>query len=311
MIKLQRRGRISSRAFSLIELMVVIGIIVLLIAVLIPVVKSSRDSAHRAATLSQMQGIARACEHYYADWNAYPGVVPDVGAAGSCIDGGTVKFSGAQNLFLGLTRRFYMAVPTTGTATAVPNLTPPTYFDDDPSRQMANYAVNNPFGALTIPGAPVTAAFNTFPPYMTARPSEISNVKHSNESNGLDLVKLPCFVDAAFGSDSKPILYYRQAYKYDPEMTPASVASAPFAGLGNITHDDPTDGTHACYYSNANTLIASDSTIPTTTSTPKLDTFVTNNINGQMVPKGGFVLISAGIDRVYGTSDDIVVTGGQ
>ena len=55
----QSLSRTSSRAFSLIEMMVVLGILVLVLAIVIPAVNAARTSARKAATLQTLaQGTA-------------------------------------------------------------------------------------------------------------------------------------------------------------------------------------------------------------------------------------------------------------
>lgn len=300
--------RLSSKAFTLIELLVVVSILVLLIAILIPVVSKSRNSARAAGTLAQMQHIQQACEQYYNDFNAYPGPVAD-----AALDG-TVKFTAAQNLFLGLTRRFFPAAPP-GTYTATkPDAALALWIDQNPGDQLASYATVGSGGTtpnVVVAGEPNASTFDAF---IIPKPAEISGGSQTAQSNGLDLTKYPAFVDSAFGGDARPILYYRQAYKWDAENVAqgaAKLAGTPFAS--QMVADKPADA-QACYYANNNTLIDKDGTIPTMTAAAPLTplaNFVTKTIGGTQVPGGGFVLISAGVDRIYGTSDDIVVFGGH
>lgn len=305
---LQPRGR--NQGFSLIELLVVIAIIVLLAAVLIPVVSKARNSSRAAATLAQMQRIQQGCEHYYSDFNAYPGPISD-----TLLDGVT-HFTGAQNLFVGLSRRFFPAVPgnpytTSAVIAGLGNFC----VDQNPGDQLANYSVHNPWGNLNSSIGGVS--YNTFDAYIVPKPNEVSTAAQSAQSSGLDLVQYPAFVDGAFGNEARPILYYRQAYKFDGEIqtkaitNPAIVLNTPFAAT--LVENMPSDG-QACFYANSNTLIDKDGTIPTkNTAAPgtKLAGFVTQTISGVQVPAGGFVLISPGVDRIYGTSDDLVVAGGH
>ena len=68
------RGRRAgdSRAFTLVELLVVIGIIVLLIGLLTPMAMRSYRSAERTRVAGDLQAIANALEAYKQDHSAYP-----------------------------------------------------------------------------------------------------------------------------------------------------------------------------------------------------------------------------------------------
>ena len=59
--------------FTLVELLITIGIIVVLISLLIPVVGKIRTSAYEANTRNEVSEIQSACERYYDDFKAYPG----------------------------------------------------------------------------------------------------------------------------------------------------------------------------------------------------------------------------------------------
>ena len=61
------------RAFTTIELLVVIGIIVALIGILIPVVGKVRESAKSADNAAWVQQLGGAIEQYHTDFRAYPG----------------------------------------------------------------------------------------------------------------------------------------------------------------------------------------------------------------------------------------------
>src|SRR3954470_11338494 len=65
-------------AFTLVELMVVVGIIAVLISVLIPVISSVRMRAHDADSKNWVQQISGAIERYQQDYRAFPGPIPNV-----------------------------------------------------------------------------------------------------------------------------------------------------------------------------------------------------------------------------------------
>ena len=67
------RNHSASRGFSLVELLVVIGIIALLVGILIPVVASVRRAAYDASTKATISALQNACTRYQTDFRAYPG----------------------------------------------------------------------------------------------------------------------------------------------------------------------------------------------------------------------------------------------
>jgi prepilin-type N-terminal cleavage/methylation domain-containing protein len=67
----------SRRGFTLVELLVVIGIIALLIGLLLPALGKVAQRAKSTQTLGTMQNFAKACEAYLQEFGEYPAAVPD------------------------------------------------------------------------------------------------------------------------------------------------------------------------------------------------------------------------------------------
>ena len=70
-----RKGRLivpRRSAFTLVELLVVIGIIIILVGILLPTVMSSRRAADKAAARMDLQTIGLALDAYKADFGDYP-----------------------------------------------------------------------------------------------------------------------------------------------------------------------------------------------------------------------------------------------
>ncbi len=68
----QRPLKSVRRAFTLVEMLVVIGIIVLLVGILLPTVMSIRRSADKSAVRMELHTIGLALEAYKADFGDYP-----------------------------------------------------------------------------------------------------------------------------------------------------------------------------------------------------------------------------------------------
>jgi type II secretory pathway pseudopilin PulG len=72
-----RQLRRSSRAFTITELLVVVGIIVLLIGLLLPALGKVRQKARVTQTSSTLEEFAKACDAFNQQFGYYPGVVPE------------------------------------------------------------------------------------------------------------------------------------------------------------------------------------------------------------------------------------------
>lgn len=91
-----RPNRRARRAFSLVELLVVIGIIILLVGLLLPALGKAQQKAKAAGTVATMQSFAQACEAYRQEIGVYPGIVPE------SILANDPKISSTENAILAL-----------------------------------------------------------------------------------------------------------------------------------------------------------------------------------------------------------------
>ena len=69
------RSEFHSRAFTIIELLVAIGILCLLVAIALPAVQATRESARRAQCQNNLHQIGLAIHGYHADHNTFPPAV--------------------------------------------------------------------------------------------------------------------------------------------------------------------------------------------------------------------------------------------
>ena len=86
----------AKRAFTLTEMLVVIGIIALLIGILLPALSKVQERARKTETESLMQEFAKACELFQQQHGYYPGMVPETILAAD------PKISGTENAVLQL-----------------------------------------------------------------------------------------------------------------------------------------------------------------------------------------------------------------
>lgn len=91
-------GRRPARAFTLVELLVVIGIIMILLTILVPLATRIQSSARSADAAAQLNAIRGAIEAYHNTFGSYPGPLPNTGVGIS----GIPAITGSENLALGL-----------------------------------------------------------------------------------------------------------------------------------------------------------------------------------------------------------------
>jgi type II secretory pathway pseudopilin PulG len=98
----RRKSQASHRAFSLTELLVVIGIIVLLVGILLVALQAVKVKADETRTRSIMDGFANACMAFQNDHDGkLPGVIPDEVIMANP-QGGPPQISSTANALLSL-----------------------------------------------------------------------------------------------------------------------------------------------------------------------------------------------------------------
>lgn len=104
---MQERSHLSrprcnrARGFTVVELLVVIGIILVLLSILVPLATKIQNAGRSATVSAQINAIRSAVEAYHGTFNAYPGPLPNDGTRVNGITG-TVNVTGSENLVLGL-----------------------------------------------------------------------------------------------------------------------------------------------------------------------------------------------------------------
>ncbi|MHC4990643.1 MAG: hypothetical protein ACYTGC_06645 [Planctomycetota bacterium] len=102
----QTQLRALRRAFSLTELLVVIGIIVLLVGLLLVALGGVRDRAKATDTLGVMQSFRQAAEAFQLDHRAYPGVIPE-----TVLDNSPGLISSTENALLHMMGGYRLLTP--------------------------------------------------------------------------------------------------------------------------------------------------------------------------------------------------------
>lgn len=293
------RNAHTPAGFTLTELLVVILIISILIAILVPTISAVRNSAMKADTQNLISQLSGAITRYHQDFNAYPGVFHN-----QAIIDGSAQVAGDDAAI--------------GEGAGGESVT------------MSENLVLSLLGGIKIDGGPVydsTLTFTAAGPTNLGTPKRYSAYLSVGE-DGLSVGKMsdtdnlnpqsemtdsiiPEFLDKF--SDPLPILYLRARtgasgiiseggdYQYDVEQMKPYLRSGdglkeaqPF---GDPTSEGNDYGTSKKPYGGYHYF--------------RHPTLGGDNATGTPRQKDGFVLISAGPDRIYGTRDDIANWGSQ
>lgn len=282
----------SRRAFTLVELLVVVTIIVILMAALLPALAAVRMRATSLASKAQLQAISGACEGYFLDHFAYPGFAPESYFSSTATAN---EWTSAENLVVSLLGRVSSTSVSGGFQ--IPSLSPTAIVD-----------VNN------IGAGPKTSV-RTFDAYYAPKAKELQTI---TGDVGNDNNKVPEFIDPAGGM---PILYWRSTKQGDKPVAnwggtskgqygrntnrDFTASSALVSTRGktvdnsakSLIHDGPAGGN-----SNANGNLAWLVTHSNLSNYGANEDSPNDEIGD--VLRGAFVLLAGGKDGIYLNSDD-------
>jgi prepilin-type N-terminal cleavage/methylation domain-containing protein len=295
------RNRHRRGGFTLVELLVVIGIIALLIGILIPVVSNVRKSAYIANTKNLLQKISAACTSYQLVFHSAPGVLPNKAYDYS---------SGDQ------TPGYYFQDPAYATFTQTEDLV--CALSGGLTKDLRDAASKLDYKSDYLGQGPTS--FNPLNPsksqaFIAADPVDLSprDQPLSDPANGLNQTfvkdtKVSEFMDKF--PDPRPVIYLRA----NPGAVNGSASTAP--QIISPTYN-------ASYHYNYRALMpyvnpADTGEVlnqpPTVPNAPQADAtvkyFTSEQSNATAKYAGTYILISAGPDRKFGTADDIISGGG-
>jgi len=316
-------------------MLTVIGIIILLVSILLPVVGSVRQKAHAADTAALLQNLASGIQRYHADFNAYPGPIHN-----GHIYGGTMtptlsitarnlrpseslvagKITQTENLVLGLLGGLVPG-PSGSTSGSMPVIYDPNLVGNGPlSLNPANPRKSQAYMDKT----------------------SLSEGDYKDDVADADDSVIPEFIDRF--PDGMPILYLRanagagsagtggttgstgtlvsQTYSKDSQYSLNQILAYTSRNIGvgkELPAQNEYVGPGVAYATNKHGLRTANAATAYTTPVPPGSQFGTTytypydlyaylrhpSIPNTVRNKDGFILISAGIDRVYGTRDDI------
>jgi prepilin-type N-terminal cleavage/methylation domain-containing protein len=311
----------SRNAFTLLEMLVVIGIITLLTAILIPVVSQVRMRGFVAQTQGEMQRIMIACQAYYHDFNAYPGPLGNNQIAGSAsyvTSGITVDsnakpaptafdpvapITSSENLTLGLLG--LLSPYPTGPSQPFP----PIYLPPPPKHDVLSLVYWRPVSYHYLDFLPDEIPTASGSDYFAYGPTSGGSYQTDYNPNP---VPPPNNLPEMVSDSSVP-----EFMDHIPTPMPILYVRAIPGATGVV--DDGKQPTPAPYnfkqlapYGFLNIKVA-DYAPPTGVTEPAYAVgwytyFMNPSVIGQPRGKDAFILICAGPDRLFGTKDDIIVT---
>jgi prepilin-type N-terminal cleavage/methylation domain-containing protein len=296
----------QKRGFTLVELLVVIGIIAVLMGILIPVVGHVRTSAYAASTQSQLLVIQAGIEQYRQTFEAYPGPLPDSRIQPATAAG---TYTSSENLVFGLLGGWD---PKTDTYSAA--LVGGGPASQNPLKAQRYQPFVDPISAGLDPIKPVSVVdpvtkvnVAQWVAWSDSAHQNIANPgSYKDSSNGVQHLSAPEFVDRF--PDALPILYIRTRIGASGVVTDGATA---YPAGTNPAYDrrqvEP--------YTFPKLPMPPQANPPFSPSPPANFAMYAPEYFGTLadptIPrqKDGYLLISAGIDRIYGTGDDITNGG--
>ena len=296
-VRLNPTARFRARvaAFTLIEILVVISIIILLIAILLPAIMYAQRQGYISATTSDMKSISIALQQYHADMHFYPdsGMVATTGAYPYPVNSttyGIPQGAGYEVLaeaLLGYLPGQYDGAPNSGTG----------------------YSTSSTVTLEETKGFSMYPNPKVYGPYMDIGQSDVYMVQ-STTNNPPQYYFADAFPPT--GGAPLPILYYSATP--DPTSNNIFGAGTPGTYMFNL-NDDYTSGSTTTGTNGPASAPATGATTSAagTTSFYQLigDTSEDNTIDaGQnILGRNSYLLVSAGPDGIYFTGDDVVVGG--
>jgi type II secretory pathway pseudopilin PulG len=208
------RSRVRS-AFTITELLVVIGIIVVLVGILLPALSAVRGKALMTSTEGTMREFSKACDIYHGDHGNYPGALPDDVVAGLSDPD---RISGTENALLALMGGYRVVTPFT-IAGSAEDLDYSAYISAG-ATEVVSPASNGGWGLAVMRsdiGQGPIVNMKPYSPYFSPSGSEVRRTLGQDtltdaDDPTTDMYNLPDLMDRW----GQPILYFRASRNTGP-----------------------------------------------------------------------------------------------
>jgi type II secretory pathway pseudopilin PulG len=299
---MNRRRPRRRAAFTMIELLVVIGIIVVLIGLLVPVISKVKTTAATANVTNQMHRISAAIGNYYNDFQAYPGVLANRDFTPSVSL--SAKLGNTSNEFPSFANY-------TQSEDLVMALRGGFRFDNNGKLDLHSAEMGlgpMSFNAAIAPRKhpyidPVPAEY---PPLELKTPPPLRSINYWANPPQSELPALAYVMDSEapefmdLYSSPRPILYLRA----NPTATPGNIVY----NSKSVSKFDPSYsydfGTIRPYLNGTTDFAGKDA------NDAKVQAYFTAPGGNAARNAGTYLLLDAGPDRIFGTDDDIIVGAG-
>jgi len=301
------------RAFTLVEVLVVISIIAVLAAILLVALGSATDTARRARTTATLNSFRAACDSFALDHNVYPGVIPTTAL------GTGDRLTSTQNALIHLMggyRAYNENSPASDQALYGEYKTQSESEGRDTLEMtFTDEATGLDWNLLVVPSRMGEGPFignKPYSPYFAPKKTELifNELGAMDPTQGLNL--LPNLVDAwgqpvlyfkrertmgpIFASDTQPGMFY-------PYGQTLYLSAERLGELGHSQTQTPGPGSRLAFS-------ASDSTDTNEEQHKWLTLMLSHpsfydvNAPDYGTPKAAYMLLSAGVDGVYMARND-------